>query len=304
MKDKRLKPGMDKERKDLAVGVLFVSPATLGFLIFTIGPMLISLYYSFTNYDGVSTPLFVGLENYKKLFNGEDIFFKKSVIATAKYTLLGVPIYLICALGIAMLINSVTKGKTFFRIATFLPAVIPMIASCIIWKWMCDPSLGVINNSLKPLGIYLKTKWFYSTSSAIPTMVLMWIWGSGTTILVFLAGLQDVPKMYYEAMDVDGGNAVHKFIHVTIPMLGPSILFCTIVSFVTAIQCFVPAYSITNGGPSNTTLFYILYMYREAFSFSNMGGACAIAWVLFAVLLILTQIISRAIDKKVYYGGE
>lgn len=304
MKEKCLKTANRKERRDNIAGWLFTSPATLGFLLFTIGPMLVSLYYSFTSYDGVSTPIFTGFDNYRRLFSGEDIFFKKSVIATLKYTLMGVPLYLVCSLGIAMLINSATKGKTFFRISSFLPAVIPMIASCLIWKWLSDPSLGVINNTLKSIGIHTKTKWFYSTSTAIPTMILMWIWGSGTTILVFLAGLQDVPRVYYEAMDVDGGNAFHKFIHVTLPMISPSILFCTIVSFVTAIQCFVPAYSITNGGPSNTTLFYIFYMYREAFSFSNMGGACAIAWVLFAVLLILTQILSRAISKKVYYGGD
>ena len=304
MTETRLKTQRSKNSRDNIAGWLFTSPATLGFLLFTIGPMIVSLYYSFTKYDGVSTPVYVGMENYRRLFNGEDIFFKKAVIATAKYTLLGVPIYLIITLGIAVLINKVNRGKTFFRISTFLPAVIPMIASCLIWKWLCDPSLGVINNTLKAIGFYPKTKWFYSRSSAIPTMILMWIWCGGTTILVFLAGLQDVPRDYYEAMDVDGGNTVHKFIHVTLPMISPSILFCTIVSFVTAIQCFVPAYSITNGGPSNTTLFYIFYMYREAFSFSNMGGACAIAWVLFAVLLILTQILSRTISRKVYYGGD
>lgn len=304
MKDNRLPKHKTKETRDRLAGWMFTAPATLGFLIFTIGPMLISLYYSFTKYDGVSTPLYIGWENYRRLFSGEDIFFKKSVIATLKYTLLGVPVYLVCALAIAMLINKAKRGKAFFRVSTFLPAVIPMIASCLIWKWLCDPSLGVINNTLKSIGIYTKNKWFYSTSTSISTMVMMWIWCSGTTILVFLAGLQDVPRDYYEAMDVDGGNAFHKFFHVTLPMISPSILFCTIVSFVTAIQCFVPTYSITNGGPNNSTLFYIFYMYREAFSFSNMGGACAIAWVLFAVLLILTQIISRAIGAKVYYGGD
>lgn len=135
-------------------------------------------------------------------------------------------------------------------------------------------------------------------------MVLMWMWGCGTTMIVFLAGLQDVPRELYEAMDVDGGNSVHKLFHITLPMISPSILFCTIVSFVCAIQCFVPAYSITNGGPSNSTLFYIFYMYREAFSFGSMGSACAIAWVMFLVMLILTQFISRVSNKWVFYGGD
>ena len=285
-------------------GWLFTAPATLGFLLFTVGPMLISLYYSFTSFDGITQPIFVGLANYRRLFDGSDIFFPKAVAATVKYALLGTPVYLLFSLAMALLIHSMKRGRGFFRFSVFLPAVIPMIASCLIWKWLCDPSLGVINNTLKAIGIIPQTKWFYSVESSLPTMVLMWMWGCGTTMIVFLAGLQDVPQELYEAMDVDGGNSRHKLAFITLPMIRPSTMFCGIVSFVTAIQCFVPAYSITNGGPNNSTLFYIFYMYREAFSFRNMGGACAIAWVMFVVLLILTQILSRICGKWVYYGGE
>jgi len=291
-------------REHNVAGWLFTSPAVLGFLLFTIGPMLISLYYSFTAFDGITKPTFVGLQNYIHLFNGQDIFFAKSVSATVKYTLLGTPVYLVFSLAVALMINSIRRGQGFFRFSIFLPAVIPTIAACLIWKWLCDPSLGVINNTMKSLGYFPKTKWFYSTGTSLQTMVLMWMWGCGTTMIVFLAGLQDVPQELYEAMDVDGGNGVHRLFYITLPMISSSILFCTIVAFITAIQCFVPAYSITNGGPSNTTLFYIFYMYREAFFFSNMGGACAIAWVMFLVLLILTQLISRVFSKWVYYGGE
>lgn len=295
---------IEGNRKRNYAGWIFTSPAVLGFLIFTIVPMLVSLYYSFCQFDGVSKPVFLGLDNYKRLFDGRDAFFRKSVLATVKYTLLGVPVYLGFSLLLAMLLQAAKKGKGFFRTVLFLPSIIPAIAACLIWKWMCDPSLGIINNTLKIFGIYTNMRWFYSTKTVIPTFILMWMWGCGTTMLVLLAGLQNVPSSLYDAMDVDGGNAVSKFFHVTLPMISPSMLFCVIVSFVNAVQCFVPAYSITNGGPNNSSLFYIFYMYREAFSFANMGGACAIAWVLFAVLLVITQFISKSTGKWIYYGGD
>lgn len=290
--------------KDNRAGWLFTAPATLGFLLFTIGPMLVSLYYSLTRFDGISAPVFVGLDNYAALFNGGDVFFAKAVKATVLYTLLGTPLYLVFSLMLALLVHSAKRAKGFFRMAVFIPSIVPTIATCLLWKWLCDPSLGVINNTLKAFGIYPQMKWFYSTKTSLLTMILMWMWGCGSTMIVLLAGLQDVPSELYEAMDVDGGNFMQKLFFVTLPMLGPSLLFSLIVSFVTAIQCFVPAYSITNGGPADTTLFYIFYMYREAFSYGNMGGACAIAWVLFAALLLLTQTLSRTVEKWVYYGGE
>lgn len=294
---------LGRKRGELA-GWLFTAPAVLGFLIFTIAPMLASLYYSFCEFDGITKPEWVGLANYIRLFDGTDPFFRPSVKATLLYTVLGVPVFLAFSLAVAMLLEKVGRGKAFFRTVLFLPAVIPAIAACLIWKWMCDPSLGIINNTLKLFGIYTDMRWFYSTKTVIPTFILMWMWGCGTTMIVLLAGLQDVPRSLYDAMNVDGGGGLQKFIHVTVPMISPSILFCVIVSFVNAVQCFVPAYSITNGGPSNSSLFYIFYMYREAFSFGNMGGACAIAWLLFLVLLILTQAMSKAMNRWVYYGGD
>ena len=295
---------MSSIKKANTAGWLFTSPATLGFILFTIGPMIVSLYYSLTSFDGISTPKFVGLENYVSLFNGNDVFFKKSVLATIKYTLIGTPVYLVFSLMMALLIHSAQHAKAFFRLSVFVPSVVPTIATCLVWKWLCDPSLGVINNTLKSMGIYTQMKWFYSTQTSVMTMVIMWMWSCGSTMIVLLAGLQDVPQELYEAMDVDGGNFFQKLFFVTLPVISPALLFCLTVSFVTAVQCFVPAYSITNGGPSSSTMFYIFYMYREAFSYGNMGGACAIAWVLFIVMVILTQVISKVTAKWVYYGGE
>jgi multiple sugar transport system permease protein len=291
------------DQKANRAGWLFTLPVTLGFILFTIGPMIVSLYYSFTNYNGISSPQFIGFSNYAALFNGDDVFFKKAVIATAKYTLIGTPVYLIFSLIIALLINSAYKARGFFRLAAFIPSIVPTIATCLVWKWLCDPSLGVINNTLKNIGIYTQMKWFYSTQTSITTMIIMWMWGCGSTMIVLLAGLQDVPVELYEAMDVDGGRFFQKLFYITIPMISPSLLFSLMVGFVTAVQCFVPAYSITNGGPSSSTMFYIFYMYREAFSYGNMGGACAIAWVIFFFLLVLTQVISKLTAPYVYYGG-
>lgn len=293
-----------RNKKDELIGWGFTAPAIIGFLFLTIIPMLVSLYYSFCQFDGVSAPQWIGLSNYLRLFRGEDPFFKSAVQSTTLYTLLGVPVYLAFSLMLAVLLHSIKKAKGFFRTVLFLPSVIPTIATCLVWKWMCDPSLGVINNTLKLFGIYTDMRWFYSTETVIPTFILMWVWGCGTTMVVLLAGLQDVPKVLYEAMEIDGGNRMDKFFRITIPMISPSLLFCVIVSFVTAIQCFVPAYSITNGGPGNHSLFYLFYMYREAFAFANMGGACAIAWLMFVVLLIITQLISKVANRYVYYGGE
>lgn len=291
-------------RKANLAGWLFTAPVTVGFLLFTIGPMLVSLFYSFTNFNGVSRPDFIGFDNYLSLFNGNDVFFAKSVLATLKYVGIGTPVYLVFSLALALLLHSAKRAKGFFRLAIFLPSIVPTIAACLVWKWLCDPSLGVINNTLKSIGIYPAMKWFYSTQTSVPTMVLMWMWGCGSTMIVLLAGLQDVPAELYEAMDVDGGHYFQKLFYITIPMISPSLLFSLTVSFVTAIQCFVPAYSITNGGPSSSTLFYVFYMYREAFSYGNMGGACAIAWVLFIFLILLTQFIGKATGKWIYYGGE
>lgn len=304
LQTKKVKKARIGTSNDLVAGLLFTAPAWLGFLLFTIGPMLLSLFYSFTSFDGVTPPVIVGVSNYKDLFSGLNPFFSKSITATVKYTLLGTPIFLVFSLSMALLVNSANRLKGLFRTSVFLPAVIPQIAACLIWKWLTDPSLGVINNTLKLVGISPQIKWFYGAGSAVGSMILMWVWSCGATMIVLLAGLQDVPRSLYEAMEVDGGGAIRKLYHVTLPMISPSILFCGIVSFVAAIQCFVPPYAITNGGPGNRTLFYVFYMYREAFSWGNMGMACAIAWVMFVVLIILTQLISRLTDKWIYYGGD
>lgn len=298
------KRGLNLEKNAARAGLLFTSPVILGFLLFTIGPLLVSLYYSFTDYNVVGKTEWVGFANYIELFSGQDQIFWKSLKVTAYYVFAGTPVYLVVSLGIAMFLNRTFRGRGVVRTLLYLPAVIPTIAVAMIWKWMTDPSLGVLNNISRLIGLNVKIPWFYSEATSIPTFILLWIWTCGTTFIVILAGLQNVPVQLYEAMEVDGGNSFHKFAYITIPMLTPTLMFCTIVSFITAIQCFVPAYSITNGGPNNSTMLYFFYMYREAFRFLHMGKACAIAWVLFILLLIFTQLFAKTTKYWVYYGGE
>ena len=291
-------------RRDTRAGFLFTMPVIVGFILFTVGPMLVSLYLSFTDYNMVGAANWVGVSNYQKLFSGEDPVFWKSLQVTAYYVLIGTPIYLVISLAIAMLLNRSFRGRGVTRTLLYLPAIIPTIAVAMIWKWLTDPSLGVLNNLSQLVGLNVKLSWFYSEATSIPTFILLWIWSCGTTFIVFLAGLQNVPQQLYEAMEIDGGGSFHKFVYITLSMISPTTIFCAMVSFVTAIQCFVPSYAITNGGPNNSTMLYFYYMYREAFRFLKMGSACAIAWVLFILLLIFTQLFSQATKRWVYYGGE
>ena len=304
METSKKKSGLNLKKRSTLAGFLFTMPVIIGFLVFTVGPLAVSLYLSFTEYTMVGQPNWIGWDNYLSLFKNEDQVFWKSLKVTAYYVLVGTPIYLLASFGVALLLNRSFRGRGVVRTILYLPAVIHTIAVTMVWKWLTDPSLGVLNNLSKMLGLGIKLTWFYSESTSIPTFILLWIWTCGTTFIVFLAGLQNVPSQLYEAMEVDGGNAWHKLVYITVPMLTPTILFCSMVGFVTAVQCFVPSYSITNGGPNNSTMLLFYYMYREGFRFLNMGKACAIAWVLFVILLIFTQLFGKTTKYWVYYGGE
>ena len=304
METSKKKSGLNLKKRSTLAGFLFTMPVIIGFLVFTVGPLAVSLYLSFTEYTMVGQPNWIGWDNYLSLFKNEDQVFWKSLKVTAYYVLVGTPIYLLASFGVALLLNRSFRGRGVVRTILYLPAVIPTIAVTMVWKWLTDPSLGVLNNLSKMLGLGIKLTWFYSESTSIPTFILLWIWTCGTTFIVFLAGLQNVPSQLYEAMEVDGGNAWHKLVYITVPMLTPTILFCSMVGFVTAVQCFVPSYSITNGGPNNSTMLLFYYVYREGFRFLNRGKACAIAWVLFVILLIFTQLFGKTTKYWVYYGGE
>lgn len=291
------------DRNELLTGLIFAGPAILGFLIFTLGPMIASLVLSFTDYAIVNTPKFIGLSNYKRLFDGGDPFFYKSMSVTIYYVLLSVPAGIIFAFLISLLMNQEIKGRAIFRTIFYLPTIVPVVASSMIWMWILNPDLGLVNNVLRSLGLPT-SQWIFDEASVIPSLVLMSLWTTGGTMVIFLAGLQGIPRQLYEAIDVDGGRGIHKLLYITVPMMTPTIFFNLIMGFINGFQTFSQAFVMTQGGPNNASLFYVYYLYREAFTFSKMGSACAIAWILFIVITIFTVFTFKSSSSWVYYEGE
>lgn len=296
-------PSKKRIKKESVAGFLFVLPALLGFLIFTLGPMLASLYLSFTDYAIVNDIQFVGFDNYVRLFDGTDPYFYKSIGVTFYYVVLSVPLGIMFHFASAMLMNSSIKGKALFRAIYYVPSLIPVAASCIIWLWMFNPERGLLNYMLKAL--HLPTlQWIGSATSVVPSIALIAIWMAGNTMVVFLAALQDVPQTLYEAIDIDGGNGFHKLRHITIPMSTPIIFFNTIMGIIGGFQVFVQPMIMTDGGPNNASLFYALYLFREGFEFSKMGSASAMAWTLFIIIIALTGLVFKWSKRWVHYGGR
>jgi multiple sugar transport system permease protein len=279
------------------------SPAILGFLIFTLGPLLASLYLSFTDYSITNDYSFVGFENFRRLFTGEDSFFYKSLFVTFYYVLLAVPFSLLAAFAMAMLLKNKVRGRSLFRAVFYLPSIVPIVATSTIFIWLLNPDIGLFNQILS--FFHLPTSlWIYDEATVVPTIAFMNIWSVGGTMLIFLAGLESIPDHYYEAVDIDGGGMWHKLTAVTLPMLTPTIFFNLVMGVINGFQSFSEAYIMTEGGPNNASLFYVVYLFREAFTNQRMGSASAIAWVLFIIILVLSLIIFRSSKSWVYYEGE
>lgn len=289
--------------KNELYGILFALPAILGLLIFTLGPMLYSLYMSFTNFSGSNTPTFTGLDNYTRLFSGEDQYFYKSLWVTIYFVLLSVPSGIIYSFLLALLLNSNVKGKAIFRTVFYLPSIVPIIAISFIWLWLLNPDLGLANEVLRAVGLP-GSQWIFGENTVVPSLALMNLWTMGGTMIIFLAGLQDIPRSLYEAIEIDGGSRWNKLRHITIPMMTPTIFFNLIMGIINGFQIFSQAYVMTNGGPNNASLFYVFYLYREAFQFSRMGSASAIAWILFIIIMALTFLVFKTSRKWVYYEGD
>jgi multiple sugar transport system permease protein len=277
---------------------IFLAPFILGFFLWQAGPLLLSLYYSFTEYDLLQPEQWVGLANYERMF--DDRLFGISLVNTAIYTAMSVAIYLTFALGGALVLNAKLRGITFFRLVVYLPSQLPLVASAFIFLWIFEPTFGVANYILQTIGLEPQL-WLFDPVLAKPTLAIMGIWGIGTGIIIFLAGLQSVPESLYDAAKVDGAGTVRQFWHVTLPMVSPVILFSLIISIIGSFQVFDLAYIMTRGGPGTETLFYVLYIYRNGFEFFRMGYASALAWVLFLIILALTFINFRLSGRWVHY---
>lgn len=284
-------------------GFIFISPWIVGFLIWVFGPIIASLYYSFTDYELFTSPTWIGFDNYVELFKFDPLFWK-SVYNTIYYTAISLPLGVFSALLLALLLNRGIMGVTVYRTIFFLPAITTGVAVSLLWLWLFNPQYGLINYVLKLLGIN-GPGWLVDEKWAKPAFIIMSFWSIGYTIVIFLAGLQGVPKHLYESAEIDGAGIWHKFWVVTWPMISPIVLFNLIIGIIFSFQIFTQVYIMTEGAPEDSTLFYVLYLFRRAFEFFQMGVGSAMAWILFIIVLVVTLIQFLLSRWWVYYeaGG-
>lgn len=297
----RIRRSSARVRRARIVGWLFISPWAIGFLAFALYPFLSSLFYSFTNYTIIAAPQWVGLQNYGQMLH--DSLFWKSLYNTLFYTIISVPVSTVVAIGIALLLNLNIRGQAVYRTLFYLPSVVPLVASSVLWLWLFNPSFGFINAFLNSMGIP-GPGWLFSELWVKPSLVLMGLWGLGSPIVIYLAALQGVPHDLYEAARIEGANAWARTRHITIPMISPVILFNVVLGLIGSFQYFTQAYVMTQGGPDNSSLFFALYLYQQAFQYLHLGYASAMAWLLFVLILIVTLVVFRSSVRWVYYGSD
>ncbi|ANU20476.1 spermidine/putrescine ABC transporter permease [Planococcus plakortidis] len=291
-------------RKETMYGYIFVMPWIIGFLAFTAGPLLFSLFASFTNYNITSQMDFVGTENYQGLFT-EDGLFWTSLWNTLYYVLFSVPLTTIGAIFLSALLNQDVPGIRVFRTLYYLPAVLSGVGVYLLWMQLLDPGTGMINLVLGWFGID-GPNWLFDPAWTKPSLIFMKLWSVGGAMLLYLASMQGVSKTLYEAAEIDGANTFRKFFHITLPMITPVIFFDVVTSLIGGFQIFQEAYVMSSngeGGPANSLLFYNLYMWRQAFENFNMGYAMAMSWILFIIVFILTMINLKLAPRWVHYEG-
>jgi len=289
--------------REAAIGYTFLSPWVIGFLVFGLYPIGMSLYYSVSRYDVLRVPQYIGLENYTTLLF-DDPYFGLSIWNTLVYTALRIPLAIGGSLILAILANQALKGIKLFRTIFFLPSIITGVVLSVIWLWMFNPQFGLVNTALGWFGIP-GPLWLQSTDWSKPGLALMGLWSiGGARMIVFLAALQGIPDQLYEAVDIDGGGVWARFKHVTLPMLSPVIFLWTVLEVIFSLQVFTEAYVMTKGGPLNSTLFYNLQLYFKAFDDYEMGYASAMAWILLVITLVITLFQFWMGKKWVHYTGE
>ena len=295
---KALKQQLSKES---VAGVLFTLPFTIGFLLFMIVPMGISLYYSFCDYDILSPPVFTGLKNFISMFQDETFF--KTLKVTFFFAFVSVPLKLLFALIVAMLLLENSKMSGFYRAAYYLPSIIGgSVAVSILWKRMFAMD-GVVNKLLGMVGIQTSFSWLGDTRTAIWVLILLVVWQFGSSMLIFLSSLKQVPQSLYEAAEVDGASAPAKFFKITLPLMTPTIFFNLVMQMINGFLAFTQCYIITQGKPMNSTLLYTVYMYKQSFEFYNTGYGAALAWVMLAVIGLITLFLFATKRFWVYEGG-
>ena len=284
-------------------GLLFTAPALIGLAVFTVYPVASLLYYSFCRYTALKPPAWVGLGNYHSLMH--DQLFAESLYNTLYYTVLAVPVGIIVAFGLAVMLNAKVKGLAVFRTVFYLPSIVPVVASSVLWLWILNPDYGLINIILRKLGMP-GPGWLADPNWSKPALILMSTWGVGGSVVIYLAGLQDVPQELYEASSIDGASGWQKTWHITIPFMSPYIFFTAVMGIIGSTQYFTQAWVMTGGtgGPANSTMFFAMYLFQNAFQMFKMGYACAMAWLLFLLILGATLLLFKSSARYVYYGGR
>jgi multiple sugar transport system permease protein len=280
-------------------GYIFIGPFILGVLFWVLIPAGTAAWLVFQDWNMIKPPVYVGLDNITRMFTGDPLFWQ-SLKVTSIFTFTSVPLGLIISFSMALLINTKVRGLAFFRTVYYLPSIMPAVASAVLWAWILNTDFGLLNAVLYYFGLP-KVAWLQETEWALPALILMSLWNVGQAMIIFLAGLQGIDDQYYEAAEIDGAGRWSQLIHITIPMMSAVIFFNLIIGIINSFQVFTAGFLITNGGPQNATLFYVLYLYRVGFQFLNMGYAAALAWVLFFIILIFTVIIFRTVGRQVYY---
>lgn len=293
--------GSPLQRREAIEGYLWISPWIIGFLVFSLGPIIASAYLSFTEYKIAGTAEWIGFENYRQAFFVDKQFWP-SLSRTVYYSVAVVALGVSLSLIAAILLNQNIKGRAFFRALYYLPSLTPVVALAILWRWLLQPQVGLVNTMLNQVGIS-GPGWLTDRDWAIPALIMVALWASigGGRMIIFLAGLQGVPKELYESAEIDGANAIQRFFNITLPLISPVILFNLILGVIGSFSVFSVAYIATEGGPNYATWFYMLHLYYNAFSYFQMGYASALAWIFFVIIFILSFIQIRLSKRWVYY---
>jgi len=294
----RLRSPFWRETRDFYI---FISPWIVGFVFLQLGAMLASLGISLTDWNLLEKPTFIGLDNYAKMFTDDPLFWQ-ALKVTSLYSLC-VPLQMVLAMIIAILLNQNVKGLAFFRTIFYLPSVVSGVAVAVLWAWILNPNYGLINHLLSLIGIE-GPRWLFSETWVIPAFVIMSLWGVGGGVVIYLAGLQGIPTVYYEAAEIDGAGSWRRFLHITLPLISPVILFNLVMGIIASFQVFASSYVMTGGGPHNASLFYVLYLYRHGFQFFNMGYASALAWILFILIVLINLLVFKSSALWLFYERD
>jgi len=285
-------------RQDLFYGLLFASPFILGVLIFWIGPMLYSIFLVSQDWNLITAPKFAGFGNFERMFS--DPLVSQSLKVTAYFTFVGVPLQLLTAFCLALMLNRPIRAQGIYRTIYYLPAITPAVASAVVWVQILNPDAGVLNAILRVFGV-TPVKWLFDPVAVIPAFILMSLWFVGPQMIIFLAGLQGVPKELIEAAEIDGANTWQRFWSIVVPMVSPIIFFNLVVGIIGTFQVFTQSYVMTRGGPQDQTRFMALYIYQNGFELFRMGYAALLSWVIFVIVLFFTVIQFRLATNWVFY---